>query len=413
MNGPAHWWLHDDLRERFVRDLLAAEMAALRPGGWSLPPAPWPCGLHWRDDLGADSLELMALSAALSEAVQLNDPDAARSLYERPTLENWQAVAQTALTQASATQAFRSSGSTGAPGRNTHPLNRLLQEIEALSTVVDARVPPIGRIVSTVRGHHIYGFLLTVLLPHRWRQWGRSVEVLDMVAMPPPAVMARLQPGDLLVSFPMLWQAMARTGLPWPDGVVGVTSTAPCPPELCGQLRHSGLSRLVHLYGSSETAGIGWREGGQEAFELLPFWQRLAGDDTRLMRQDPDGSTSTLPLPDHLQWSGPRRFLPAGRVDGEVQVGGVNVRPAEVARQLCRHPGVKEAMVRLHGPDGQQRLKAFVVAAAGHEETVAEALLAWSRRHLAPAARPVHVQVGQALPVNAQGKACDWAIEGT
>ena len=162
---------------------------------------------------------------------------------------------------------------------------------------------------------------------------------------------------------------------------------------------------------------MGWREDPAEPFELQAYWQRVDAPDPLLQRVLPGGGTGpALATPDHLDWRGPRHFRPSGRRDGVVQVGGVNVDPAEVARRLCGHPLVEDATVRLHGQAGgggvgTARLKAFVVPREGHAPAAVQAeLAAWCRTQFVPAARPVHIQVGQRLPRNEMGKLCDWDL---
>jgi hypothetical protein len=54
---------------RYVGDLVAAEVARLRPGGPALRPQPWPDALSVDEDgLGLDSFERLAVAAALAEA---------------------------------------------------------------------------------------------------------------------------------------------------------------------------------------------------------------------------------------------------------------------------------------------------------------------------------------------------------
>ena len=90
------------------------------------------------------------------------------------------------------------------------------------------------------------------------------------------------------------------------------------------------------------------------------------------------------------------------------------IRPAigEPARALLRgHPAVKDVAVRLHDFSGQPRLKAYVVPwPEADPGTLAEHLRQWAAECLPAAARPAHVAVGLALPVNAEGKACDWPL---
>ena len=409
------WWAQDGCLQRFVRDVLEAEMAQMRPGGWPLPGRnePWPAQLHLARDLGADSLELLSLSMALADAASVRDPKAAASLYETPTLGHWLALARQGLQQEHAEHAqamgpsmrFRTSGSTGAPKACAHTVASLMEEMQAMAEVIG----PVQRIVSSVRSHHIYGFLFTVLLPHAM---GRpDLPLLDLQGRPPIGLGSLLQAGDLVIGFPEWWRAVGRLQEALPPGVIGITSTAPCPDEVCESVMAGGLSRLLHIYGSSETSGVGWRDWPQAGYQLHPFWQRLPDNPQQLQRLGPGGASSLVTLQDHMTWLAPDRFQPGPRVDGAVQVGGVNVHLEQVRTRLLRHPGVQDVALRLHEFNGQPRLKAFLVPSPQAGSDLAQQVQAWAARQLAPAARPVHYTVGRELPRNSMGKACDWVIE--
>jgi long-chain acyl-CoA synthetase len=403
------WWTQDAPLERFVRDVLEAEMAQLRPSGWRLPAAEAGWLAHWQTDLGADSLELMALCSALADAAGVKDVDAAVSLYQTPVLRHWLDTARIGLAKHGQVMCFRTSGSSGTPKSCLHSLPDLMAEMRAMAQ----QLGPIERIVSAVRSHHIYGFLFTVLLPHAL---GRpAMPVLDLQGQPPLALERRLQAGDLVIGFPDWWRLVVRLQPGLPNGVVGITSTAPCPDELSQGVMNCGLQRLLHVYGSTETAGVGWRDWPEAGYQLHDFWQRLPGEAQQLRRAASPlvPGQSLAELQDQITWLSERRFVPGPRLDGAVQVGGVNVHLEQVRRRLCNHPEVLDAAVRVHSVSGQTRLKAYVVpqdASQQEGSRLAEQLQAWAQRHLAPAARPVHYTVGPALPRNAMGKACDWAI---
>ena len=438
---PRHgaWWTHGDALRRVVTDLLAHELAALRPGR-PPPPAPWPADLQFVRDLGADSLELMALGTALAEALHLQRTAVDAQLLARPCLGDWIASARDGLdaqtgTAASAAAAsaaggaggaaaapapapaltFRTSGSAGSPKRCTHPLATLEQEVAVLADLLPGR----RRILSAVPAHHIYGFLFTVLLP--WHL-GRApapgpedngcIEVIDVRQAGPAALAGLARAGDLVVAHPGWWAAAARVVPLSAAGrdIVGVTSTAPCPDDVAAALGAAGL-RLVQVYGSSETAGVGWRDRAGAPFTLLPYWRR-ADDPGTLVRALPDGTTHRYPLQDKLDWRAADRFLPAGRIDAAVQVGGTNVFPAYVAEVLAMHPQVEAAAVRLMRPDEGERLKAYVVAREGIDaDALRAALPAWAAQRLTTAERPVAWTFGPRLPRQASGKPADWIID--
>lgn len=399
------WWRHPSLLHRFLDGLLRAEMARLRPGGWAAKLDLWAPGRHWVHDLDADSLELMALAGALGAAVDLPDTEAAEALFENPTPGHWAQVAADCLDRQPDRMRYRSSGSTGTPRWHAHWLADLAQEMQVVGTVLG----PVQRIVSAVPCHHIYGHLFGVLLP-----WARNLPDLPFLSLhgrAPLALGAQLRPGDLVLGFPDWWELVVAQEVTWPAGVTGVTSTAPCPDRLAQALARQGLPRLVQVYGSSETAGVGWRDQPDQPFLLHPFWHRDASHPHRLLRQHASGDNSPAAAPDVLRWTGDRHFWPGERRDGAVQVGGVNVFPGAVRALLRGHPAVKDVAVRLHDFSGQPRLKAYVVPwPEADPGTLPEHLRQWAAERLPAAARPGHVAVGLALPVNAEGKDCDWPL---
>ncbi len=479
------WWQSAPALNRWTRDVLCGEMAQLRPGGWPWPlgpiPAPGmdrtnrvpPSDVHLVDDAGADSLELMALASAWAERLDLQDPIALERLMREPTAQAWATLAHDRLSQNGHDPVrFLSSGSSGRAHPVMHSMAELLEEVACIRERLLRGGLVIRRIVSAVRSHHIYGFLFTLLLPRaladgpapEWRAT-ESLPVLDVVGSPPSVVRRQVQAGDLVVAFPDWWSIAVRDGALWPSGIAGVSSTAPCPTATAHGAIALGLTRWVEVYGSTETAGVGWREDPEAPFELQPYWRRV--EDRRmtaldaapqvcgpLSPADPDhdpGRDAQAPadsapsllqrrcadpavapvhaLPDHVEWLSPTHFRPCGRRDGVVQVGGVNVDPGQVARRLLGHPAVAEACVRLHDTPHGPRLKAFIVphadtgamkaqsdggAHAGDAaiQALQQEIEAWCRRQFTPAARPMHIRIGPQLPRNEMGKRCDWPLQG-
>jgi long-chain acyl-CoA synthetase len=412
MHPSSDWWASPGALTRYLHDLLQGEMNQLRPAGWTLPEQAFVQGLLWRDDLGADSLEMMSLSAALADALRLRTQAAAQALYAKPSLDNWLQVACQALQAQGEALGFRTSGSTGSPRSCVHRLDALMQEMQAMAEVIG----PVKRIITAVRSHHIYGFLFTLLLPHAMGHPGMPVRCL--AGRPPLGLDELLQSGDLVVGFPDWWRSVARLGPPVPEGVIALTSTAPCPDDVSQAVLDLGFARLLHIYGSTETAGLGWRDWAcAGSYALHPFWQRVPGDDQALQRTGQDGQINCIALQDQITWLDRHHFMPGPRVDGAVQVAGVNVQLAHVRQRLLTHPEIADVALRVHRFGDQDRLKAFVVPRQMgmlHDATTQLALthqlLDWVRQHLAPPARPAHVTLGPHLPVNAMGKPCDWPV---
>jgi long-chain acyl-CoA synthetase len=408
--SPAPWWTHRPSLLRVVADLLAGELALMRPGR-ARHPLPWPPELDLAADLGADSLELLGLATAVEQALAVGCIGEERVLAH-PRLDAWVDAVAGGLPDAGEAVGFRTSGSSGTPKTCSHALADLEQEAAVLAGLFAGT----RRIVGLVPSHHIYGLLFTVLLP-------RALElapdaVADLRGVSPGGVARRLRPGDLVVAYPDFWEAFSPVAGALPYGVSGVSSTAPCPDEVARAVIAAGMTRLVQVYGSSETAGVGWREDPDQDYRLFPYWetkQHAAGTAEAgevLTRVRADGSRADYPLQDKLAWSAPGRFRPAGRIDHAVQVGGVNVFPGYVADVLRMHPEVAEAAVRPMRPDEGRRLKAFVVPREGSEAAALRARLgAWTAERLSAPERPAAYSFGPALPRQASGKLSDWIID--
>lgn len=400
------WWTHVDALHRFVCDLVAAELTILRRSNATLPPLPWPSSLNLHDDLAVDSLEQLQLATALAETLHLHESGIADYLMVKRTVAEWVEVAQTGLDHFSLSMTFRTSGSTGIAKSCTHSLQDLWQETVELAGLLASH----RRIFSAVPSHHIYGFLFTILLPQALKL--TDLPIIDLRRSSPAAMRNSLRRDDLVIAHPAFWQAAAGVLSGVAEGVVGVTSTAPCPDEISAALRAAGLQRLLQIYGSSETAGIGWRDDETAPYALFEHWRRVPGQPNELMRETKAGSLVRVSCPDTLAWSDDRHFFPVGRLDTAVQVAGINVFPSRVRQILLQHPLVRDAAVRLMRSDEGNRLKAFIVPhdAQGEHVALQQELAAWVQKRLTAAERPKVFSFGTTCPTGPNGKDADWII---
>lgn len=403
--APA-WWEHEAHLLNFVCDLIDGELSMMRRSRID-PPLPWAKSLHIGRDLGVDSLELLALATAFSEILHVHRSGIEDYLLARLEIQDWVAIARQSLRQFSSEITFRTSGSAGSPKPCTHHASMLWEEVDALSALLPGR----RRILSAVPRHHIYGFLFTVLLPQA--PGIGDLDVIDLRGSSPARLASELRDGDLVVGHPEFWHAFLRLQPTIPGGVIGVTSSAPCPDELAEGLQSAGLGKLLQVYGSSETGGVGWRVSAASPYRCLPYWRRVDGRADLLERVLPDGAFARHTLQDTLDWIDAVTFLPGGRIDQAVQVGGMNVFPAQVAAVLRENPAVAEASVRLMRADEGSRLKAFIVPVKGHTDfgQLRRQLVAWVSERLDSPARPTVFSFGSQLPRQINGKLADWIIE--
>lgn len=374
---------------RIACALIAVEVR--RVHGVELPmPHSWPETLPIGDEgLGLDSLERLAALGTLAEAFDLDDA----SLGSEPPrlVGDWVDWVMDHHASGDGDLTVSTSGSTGSPKTCQHAMADLMLEAEVLGR----KVPGRRRVVALVPAHHLYGIIWTALLP-------------DMLGLPivvgSIGVSLDLAPGDLVVAVPDQWRTIRSLTRRFPEDVVGVSSAGPLDDQLAADLLSVGLTRLLDIYGSSETGGIAVRELPGSAYELLPRWHLVPWGENDWRLGDDHGVLHDLP--DTVERIGDRQLRPVGRRDGAVQVGGHNVWPSRVVALLRQFDGIADAAVRL---DDSGRLKAFIVPEDGYDVAGLTAVIeraAFDR--LSVPERPRNLQFGAALPRNPMGKLEDW-----
>lgn len=365
-------------------DLLAAELAHQR-GAAEVEPPPLPAAGPMELPLGegglnADSIERSWLALAAHQFLTLDGTAWEDKVLPARTLGAVAEIGAARLAEGPQPAiTFATSGTTGAPKVCRHSLASLAREAAFLAELVATR----RRVVRLVPAHHIYGFLFGVLMPHM-----AGLPVVDARAAGVAGLPARLEPGDLVLGFPLVWSQAARF---WtsalPDDVWCATSTGPCDPDAWDRLRALGAARVVEVYGSSETAGVGWRDDHAAPYRPFPWLARDGGDG---LTEAETGEA--LPVQDRLAWTTDGAgFRVAGRRDGALKVAGHLADPAAVARRLEALPGVISADVSPVKTPGGPRLAAVVtLTPEAREEDLRAAMARW------PAAeRPVDVVVGE------------------
>lgn len=355
--------------------------------------------------IGADSLELLSFATCVAIFFNIYESGLEDYLLRFQTLGEWVDLVVTARQRGSKNVTFATSGSTGTPKQCLQQWNSLVAETSFFAKYFgsDSNVPT-QRIIALSPCHHIYGFIFSILLPLQ----------LQLPVIRAPKALAithqrKLLAGDLMIGFPFIWRQLSREGTSFPTGITAITSTSPCDPTIIHELKNQGLDRMVEVYGSSETAGIGVRSDPGLPFQLLPRWQR--GSQANTLAECETGPE--YDLNDQLKWLGQAHFLPEGRRDEVVQVGGINVFPSRITEQLQCLPEVAAAAVRLMSALEGDRLKAFIVPAEDYvdQEALESFLHAWCMRNLTAVERPKAFTFGLTLPHNAMGKQSDWPIK--
>lgn len=377
---------------RIACAVTAIEVQRLRDGSlFSMLSGEWPEDMLIGDEgLGLDSLEQLGALGALAETFGLDDTSLAAQAPQK--VSDWIDWTMAGYEAGGCTITVKTSGSTGAARPCVHALGTLLNEAAYLAN----RFADRKRVIAMVPANHLYGMIWTAFLP--------SALGVPVVVRPLGTTL-ELVAGDLVVAVPDQWQAISRMTRRFPNDVVGVSSAGVLDDLVAKELLSAGLSRLIDVYGSSETGAIALRQVPDAMYELLPRWNLVPRSDHDWDLSDGGGSLTEMP--DLIERAGERWLRPVGRRDGAVKVAGLNVWPNHVAEVLRRADGVADVTVRLHA---NGRLKAFVVPEAGLEASdLAFHLDRFVVQNLKDHERPKSFRFGTVLPRNAMGKLEDWA----
>jgi acyl-coenzyme A synthetase/AMP-(fatty) acid ligase len=289
------------------------------------------------------------------------------------------------------------SGSTGQPKANSKTWATFCAS-SALNASLLCEAPA-PNIVATVPAQHMYGLELSVLLPLRS---GAAIHCGHPFF---PADIARalheIPAPRLLVTTPVHLRALLREAPSLPPLAAIVSATAPLEAELAAQAEHAYTTRVIELFGSTETCVIAHRHSAQDA-----PWQLYPGIG---LHPQPDGTlvegahfAAPMLLQDVVELLPGQRFVLRGRNSDLLEIAGKRASLGELTRRLLAIPGVEDGAVFALDADanGVNRLAALVVAPTLRDTDVLAAL----RRWVDPVFLPRPLRCVAALPRNATGK---------
>ena len=308
------------------------------------------------------------------------------------------------------------SGSSGEPKLIDKTLRQMHNEVAALEALWGAELGD-AVIVGSVAAQHIYGLLFRVLWPLcAGRVFVRRAqpfpEDLQRLSLPhanfawiaSPALLKRM--GDNLD-----WQALARVRRVFSSGGALPADTAVQLGELLGQVP-------TEIFGSSETGGIAWRQGGS-------LWQPFANVELGLneegalfIRSPYLAAGHTEQTADGATLHADGRFELLGRLDRIVKLEEKRISLPMLEQALASHPWVADARFGVV-QDKRAALGALVALndAGLHalrnqgRRAVTDSL----RQHLSPhciaLALPRRWRLVRHLPLNAQGKLPQAVLE--
>ncbi|MFT3790363.1 MAG: AMP-binding protein [Rudaea sp.] len=296
------------------------------------------------------------------------------------------------------------SGSTGAPKANRKTWGGFCAS-SALNLA--ALTPSAGdafNVLATVPPQHMFGMELSVLLPLR----SRAAIHVSQPLLPADIALAleSLPAPRMLVTTPFHLRALHESGVALPPLAAVVTATAPLSAELAAAVETRFATRVIELFGSTETCVIAQR---RTAFDEA--WSLYAGVE---LHPQPDGTLASAPhflestlLQDIVELLPERRFKLRGRNGDLLEIAGKRASLADLTKRLLAIEGVVDGVVfQLDAePDcadehAVRRLAALVVAPQLSEAHILEAL----RATVDPAFLPRPLRRVDALPRNTTGK---------
>ena len=301
------------------------------------------------------------------------------------------------------------SGSSGEPKLIEKRLRQLANEAEVLEAQWGAELAD-ACVIGSVAAQHIYGLLFRVI----WPLCAGRPTLRRALPFPEDIQLASRDHANFcLVASPALLKRMGDN-LDWPalSQVRRVFSSGgPLTSEASQHLQQQLGQAPTEIYGSSETGGIGWRQGGS-------LWQPFVGVE---LSQDEQGAlriASPYLPPGHVEQTADSarieadgRFELLGRLDRIVKLEEKRISLPMLEAALSEHPFVSEARLSVIEDN-----RAFLAALIALSDAGLHALRNQGRRALTQALRKHLAQYCEALalprrwrlvrqlPCNSQGK---------
>jgi acyl-coenzyme A synthetase/AMP-(fatty) acid ligase len=282
-----------------------------------------------------------------------------------------------------------------------------------LSSCVLSGAEPLGlldgrshTLVGTVPAQHMYGFESTVLLAllsgnafSAERPFYPADIAASLSGVPRPRT---------LVSTPIHLRALLASEIEFPAVDLVLSATAPLAQELARAVEDRYHTRLLEIYGSTETGQIALRRSAQAAAWRLWPGVRLTQEDQQTFAEGGHIERKTL-LCDVIELIGADEFLLHGRTADLVNVAGKRSSFAYLNAQLHAIAGVIDGAFFLRdssGDTGVARLGAAVVAPSLTAAGLTEQL----RQRIDPVFLPRPLLMVERLPRNATGKLPQQAL---
>jgi acyl-coenzyme A synthetase/AMP-(fatty) acid ligase len=295
-------------------------------------------------------------------------------------------------------------GSTGKPKVWSKTARNLFGEAQLLAKTFG--IGPRDCILSTVPPQHIYGLLVSVVVPLM-----SGCTVLDPVYAFPQEILAAARDtgATILVSVPSQYHVLKTGNLQRHKLRLAFSSAGMLPAPDAEYFQEKTGIAVTEIYGSTETGGIAWKVSPPDRQVCRTFqgidWKihngRLQVRSDFLSPELPRDQEGFFSTADRAEPCGTDSFILHGRADDIVKVGGRRVDLSDVCDKLKNLTGVRDAVVfAMHAGTGRGSDIAALIAGTAD----AAAIRAGLAKICEPYAIPRHIKIVDALPVLPTGK---------
>lgn len=387
-------WLSDFLRDALRRRGINALLSDQHDDPLELLSSP--------RKFGFSSLDMMQLASQFAASLGVDRTGLSDLLLARRSARGWCDVARRSRQINDQKLGFYSSGSTANPKLSYHPVSKLQAEAEFFVR----NLPTCKRVISTVPSHHIYGFIWGILVPYESKA---PCAFVDTSTSLPTSWAQQLHDHDMIIATPDTWQMIKDLDIRLPEIFVGISSTAPLPADTADYFRaRYPQATFAEIYGSTETAGIGWRISNSTGFSLLPWWQL-----TQMLQVSTVVSSisdATHVLQDSIRRETDGRFHILGRMDNVIQIAGHNINLDTLAEKICHHPDVDGAKVQFEHLGSGVRLHYFLALTCAPVNPAHWSMefSRWLEQQLGNSPPPASVVIASELPRGVNNKLVTW-----
>ncbi|MCU4676659.1 AMP-binding protein [Catenovulum sp. 2E275] len=327
------------------------------------------------------------------------------------------------LNQASKLEFF-TSGSTGQAKKISKSFAQLITEVNVLERQFGSQIKH-SILCSTVSHQHIYGMLFKLLWPlccgHKFVsqafefpeqicQFAKAFSADNISLIASPAHLHRIAADNVLIQIAAKLAVIFSSGGPL-DSAKNI------------QLQTELSCRIIEVFGSTETGGIGWRSKQHKTDDIWTSFDDVsiqpARDDQLLAITSPYLADNQVYLTDdRVKHISINQFRLLGRADRIVKIEEKRVSLDEVQQKLTQHEYIEDAYVLVVGEHKKQLAAIIQLSAGGKTEfnqTKKFKQDRFFRQYLAdwfePVVLPKKFRYTERLPYNAQGKLIKKELE--